>query len=200
MPCSVVNHAGSVRRARGERRGRAPPSLAERRARQLYAGKSRSGAADTVSRRPAPSGMRSHKTDSPSSDSQATRSNSPVLIQRTQVPVSRFFMADPFAHPRPDGRRHHHGAGGEKATCTARRKEAYEALHPETRHGVAGAVAKHGGADAKSASASFADDQASKTGQAKRHSLCLSMKRHVIENRFDEDTHERCKAERDSTR
>ena len=56
----------------------------------------------------------------------------------------------------------------ERAMFSARRKEAYEALHPEARHGVAGAVAKHGGADAKSASASFADDQASKTGQSKR--------------------------------
>ena len=104
-------------------------------------------------------------------------------------------MADPFAHPRPDGRRHHHGAGGDEATCTARRKEAYEALHPEARHG--GDRSKQ---DAKSASCSFADDQAAKTGRPERCSLCLSMKRHVIENRFDEDTHERCKAERDSTR
>ena len=57
----------------------------------------------------------------------------------------------------------------ERATFTRRRKEAYEALHPETRHGVAGAAAKHGdGAVAKLATASFADDQAAKTGQSAR--------------------------------
>ena len=83
----------------------------------------------------------------------------------------------------------------ERAMFTARRKDAYEALHPEARHG--GDRSKQ---DAKSASCSFADDQAAKTGRPERCSLCLSMKRHVIENRFDEDTHERCKAERDSTR
>jgi len=56
----------------------------------------------------------------------------------------------------------------ERAMFSARRKEAYEALHPETRHGVAGALAKHGDAVANSATASFADDQASRTGQSAR--------------------------------
>ena len=50
---------------------------------------------------------------------------------------------------------------GEKARFTARRKEAYEALHPEARHG--GATANK---DANLAS--FADDQAAKTGASKR--------------------------------
>ncbi len=47
---------------------------------------------------------------------------------------------------------------------TAARKRAYEALHPETRHGgdrVSNQVAK-------SATWSFADDQAAKTGAAAR--------------------------------
>ncbi|WP_423208743.1 hypothetical protein [Paracoccus yeei] len=51
-----------------------------------------------------------------------------------------------------------------RARFTARRKEAYEALHPEARHG----------GDRKSdqvanlATCSFADDQAAKTGQSAR--------------------------------
>ena len=59
----------------------------------------------------------------------------------------------------------------ERATFTAKRKEAYEALHPEVRAHVAGAHASNraqGNASANFAPASFADDQASKTGQSKR--------------------------------
>ena len=51
----------------------------------------------------------------------------------------------------------------ERATFTAKRKEAYEALHPEARHGATG---RGGKKDADFAS--FSDDQAAKTGQAKR--------------------------------
>lgn len=54
----------------------------------------------------------------------------------------------------------------ERATFTRRRKEAYEALHPETRNGVIGATARH--APAKLADASFTADTAAKTGQSKR--------------------------------
>lgn len=54
----------------------------------------------------------------------------------------------------------------ERAVFTARRKEAYEALHPETRNGVIGATARH--APAKLADASFTADTAAKTGQSGR--------------------------------
>ena len=54
----------------------------------------------------------------------------------------------------------------EKALFTARRKEAYEALHPETRNGVIGATARH--APAKLADASFTSDTANKTGESER--------------------------------
>lgn len=57
---------------------------------------------------------------------------------------------------------------GERARFTARRKEAYIALHPEAAQGVAGATAKHSPATAKLAVASFAEDQAAKTGQSAR--------------------------------
>jgi ParB family chromosome partitioning protein len=53
----------------------------------------------------------------------------------------------------------------EQAMFTAKRKEAYLRMHPETAAGVAGAEAKHGRADDK---LSFADDQAEKTGVDKR--------------------------------
>lgn len=53
----------------------------------------------------------------------------------------------------------------DRALFTAKRKEAYIALHPETAQGTAGACAKHGRA---SDNLSFADDQASKTGANKR--------------------------------
>jgi len=57
-------------------------------------------------------------------------------------------------------------------TVLARCKELYEAQHPETRAGVAGALAKHGkvgkSATADSATASFVDDTASKTGRGAR--------------------------------
>lgn len=52
----------------------------------------------------------------------------------------------------------------ERAEFTRRRKTAYEALHPETAHGAN----QHTRGDAKSASPSFAEDQAAATGQAKR--------------------------------
>lgn len=59
----------------------------------------------------------------------------------------------------------------ERATFTRRRKEAYEALHPETRAHVSGAHASNrtqGNAAANLAVASFAEDQAAKTGQSVR--------------------------------
>jgi ParB family transcriptional regulator, chromosome partitioning protein len=49
----------------------------------------------------------------------------------------------------------------ERALFTRRRKEIYEALHPETRQHVAGGHAKNGGATDK---LSFADDTAKATG------------------------------------
>ncbi len=55
----------------------------------------------------------------------------------------------------------------EKAQQYSERKKIYEALYPETRRGVAGALAKHnGGATDK---LSFAADVASKTGQSERN-------------------------------
>jgi hypothetical protein len=42
----------------------------------------------------------------------------------------------------------------ERAMFTRRRKDAYEALHPETKKGVAGAMAKHGDATDKNSVAS----------------------------------------------
>jgi ParB family chromosome partitioning protein len=57
----------------------------------------------------------------------------------------------------------------ERVLFTRRRKEAYEALHPETRRGVAGALAsnkKQGkGATDMLSVASYAEDQAIKSGQ-----------------------------------
>lgn len=58
-----------------------------------------------------------------------------------------------------------HLTPSERAEFTARRKEAYEAKHPETVRGVAGAEAKHGRA---SDNLSFAEDTAKATGQDKR--------------------------------
>ena len=52
----------------------------------------------------------------------------------------------------------------ERATFTAKRKEAYEALHPEARHGGD----RKSDQVAKLATCSFADDQAAKTGQSAR--------------------------------
>ena len=50
-----------------------------------------------------------------------------------------------------------------------RRKDAYEALHPETKAGSAGANARwNGDPTANLATASFADDQAEKTGGSVR--------------------------------
>lgn len=57
----------------------------------------------------------------------------------------------------------------ERLLALGRRKELYEAIHPETKGGVAGATARHtkGSANADSASAeSFASDTAAKTGKA----------------------------------
>ena len=56
----------------------------------------------------------------------------------------------------------------ERADHLSRRKDVYIARHPETRHGVAGAHARHGSANADSASASFAEDTAAKTGISQR--------------------------------
>lgn len=55
----------------------------------------------------------------------------------------------------------------ERATFTAKRKEAYEALHPETRHGAIG-NGREKSCQLGNSTASFADDQADKTGQSKR--------------------------------
>lgn len=52
-----------------------------------------------------------------------------------------------------------------EARFLARRKELYEIKHPQTRHGVAGAEAKHRGADDN---LSFASDTATKTGESER--------------------------------
>jgi len=52
-----------------------------------------------------------------------------------------------------------------EARFLARRKELYEIKHPETRHGTAGAEAKHRGADDN---LSFAADTAAKTGESER--------------------------------
>lgn len=53
----------------------------------------------------------------------------------------------------------------ERATQTARRKEIYEELHPETRRGVAGAEAKHGRA---TDNLSFAGETSKATGKDER--------------------------------
>lgn len=53
----------------------------------------------------------------------------------------------------------------------ARRKEIYEALHPEAKRGTAGAIGSNraqGNATADSAIASFVADAAAKTGRAER--------------------------------
>jgi hypothetical protein len=55
----------------------------------------------------------------------------------------------------------------ERAEQLARRKEIYETLHPEARHGIAGAHARWN-AMATDATASFATDTAAKTGIAPR--------------------------------
>lgn len=55
----------------------------------------------------------------------------------------------------------------EAAYQTARRKEIYEALHEETRHGVAGAIGRWD-AVANLATASFVADAAAQTGRAER--------------------------------
>lgn len=52
----------------------------------------------------------------------------------------------------------------DRARFTRRRKEAYEALHPETRHGTN----QHTRGDAEFASPNFAADQAAKTGVSER--------------------------------
>lgn len=55
----------------------------------------------------------------------------------------------------------------EAAYQTSRRKEIYEALHPETKHGAAGAAGRWD-AVANYATASFTADAAAKTGRAER--------------------------------
>jgi ParB family chromosome partitioning protein len=52
----------------------------------------------------------------------------------------------------------------DRARFTKRRKEAYEALHPEAKHGAN----QHTRGDANFASPTFAEDQAAKTGVSKR--------------------------------
>lgn len=52
----------------------------------------------------------------------------------------------------------------ERATFTAKRKEAYEALHPEVKNGRN----QHESRDGQVGQPSFADDQAAKTGQSAR--------------------------------
>lgn len=54
----------------------------------------------------------------------------------------------------------------ERAIFTKRRKDAYEAKHPETKNGIIGAMARH--APASLADASFTADTAAKTGQSER--------------------------------
>jgi len=59
----------------------------------------------------------------------------------------------------------------DRARQTARRKEIYEELHPETRAHVAGAHAANaaqGNATANSAAASFSSETAAATGRAER--------------------------------
>jgi hypothetical protein len=53
----------------------------------------------------------------------------------------------------------------EQLAATARRKEAYEAMHPETKAHVAGGMARQGAANDN---LSFAADTAAKTGVNKR--------------------------------
>jgi len=53
----------------------------------------------------------------------------------------------------------------DRAVALVERQAIYEALHPETRAGVAGAMAKHGSA---TANLSFAEDAAEKTGLSPR--------------------------------
>ena len=55
----------------------------------------------------------------------------------------------------------------ERAMFSARRKEAYEALHPEARHGAIG-NGREKSCQLGNSTPSFADDQADKTGQSKR--------------------------------
>lgn len=56
----------------------------------------------------------------------------------------------------------------EQAQQYSERKKIYEALYPETRRGVAGALARHNGGGATD-KLSFAADVASKTGQSERN-------------------------------
>lgn len=56
----------------------------------------------------------------------------------------------------------------DRARFTARRKDAYLALHPETREHVAGGVAKNSAAENFAAAPSFAADTAAKTGADER--------------------------------
>src|SRR5215211_6386688 len=59
-------------------------------------------------------------------------------------------------------------SSAERAKHTARRKEIYEELHPETKRGLAGAVAKHAGANGANANSAFAKTTAARTGKSVR--------------------------------
>ena len=56
----------------------------------------------------------------------------------------------------------------ERALFTQRRKEAYEALHPETRHGTPGVSRQVGDTHERSSESRFTADTASRTGQSER--------------------------------
>ena len=56
----------------------------------------------------------------------------------------------------------------ERALFTARRKEAYEALHPETKHGTPGVSRQVGDTRDRCDTERFTADTARKTGQSER--------------------------------
>ena len=70
----------------------------------------------------------------------------------------------------------------ERAWSTDRRKAIYVKLHPETEHGLAGAVGKHGAvanlATAKAKADRFTKDTAKRTGRSERSIHCRMPKPH----------------------